>query len=500
MRRAAGVLLHPTSLPGAGGIGDLGATAERFVDWLVAAGQTYWQVLPLGPPGESASPYDCFSAFAGNPLLISLQQLADDGWLASGSVAPDQDEPGRVDFAAVRAHKGALLRRVWSDHRANLPADIGRRFVAFREDPAVADWLEDWTLYAALKEQFGGAPWNRWPLDLRRREPTALAAARRELENEIDYHRFLQCLVFDQWSRLRLIAAKRGLQLFGDLAIYVALDSADVWSNQDLFDLDEDGRPLSVAGVPPDYFSKTGQLWGNPLYRWEQLEARSYDWWIRRLGWSLRLADLVRLDHFRGFAGYWEVPAGEKTAVNGRWRPGPGAALFDTARQALGDLPLVAEDLGIITDDVRRLRRNLGFPGMRVLQFAFDEVTSDHLPHRVPGDTVIYSGTHDNNTARGWFASAGATVRHRALDYLGGTSEEIAWSMLRGAFTSVADIAIAPLQDILDLDSSARMNEPGQGHGQWSWRLEGLPSEESAARLRRLTEVSGRFAGSHRNA
>ena len=316
---------------------------------------------------------------------------------------------------------------------------------------------------------------------------------RTELAAEIEFHRFEQFLFFDQWDQLRSIADRQGIRLLGDLAIYVAPDSADVWSNQEMFDLAPNGTPRAVAGVPPDYFSETGQRWGNPLYSWDRLKRSGFGWWIERLRWSLRQVDLLRLDHFRGFAAYWEVPASEETAIRGEWRPGPGIALFEAARQALGELPLIAEDLGVITEDVSELRQNAGLPGMRVLQFAFAEPSSDHLPHRISKDTVLYTGTHDNQTSRGWLESAAARERQRALDYLGGSSADISWSLIRAAYTSVAETVVTPLQDVLELADDARLNTPGEPAGQWSWRLSELPGRQRAERLRRLAEVTDRL-------
>ncbi|MBT8494924.1 MAG: 4-alpha-glucanotransferase, partial [Deltaproteobacteria bacterium] len=436
MRRAAGVLLHPSSLPGPFGIGDVGPEATTFVDWLAQAGQTYWQMLPLGPVADSGSPYDSYSAFAGNTLLVAPRLLESEG-LLGGPVEGSFDR-GSVDFAAVRSFKASLLRNAWRRFEAQRPIEVGLRFEAFCDDPDVREWLDDWTLFAALKDHLAESPWQRWPKSLRARDDGAMASARRDLAAEIGFHRFSQFVFFDQLSALRQAANAQGVRLMGDLAIYVASDSVDVWAAQDIFDLDPTGKPRVVAGVPPDYFSATGQRWGNPLYRWDRLEAGGFDWWTRRLRWCMRQADVVRLDHFRGFAACWEIPTTERTAIKGRWRPGPGVALFETAKRQLGELPLVAEDLGVITSDVTDLRKAVGIPGMRVLQFAFAEPSSDHLPHRVPPDTVVYTGTHDNNTARGWFEAAPEGERQRALDYLGTTPDEIPWGLTRAAFTSVA--------------------------------------------------------------
>jgi 4-alpha-glucanotransferase len=493
MPRRSGILLHPTCLPGPFGTGDLGPEAERFLDWLAAAGQTLWQMLPLGPHGPAGSPYDTWSAFAGNPLLVSPESLMQNGLATPDEVEQARFAPGPVDFAAAASVKQRLLRKAWQAFASGLGcSDLRTRLEQLGDDAETSGWLGDWCLFAALKERLDDAPWLEWPRDLRQREPRALAAARRELAQEIAYHRFAQLLFLDQWSSLRRRAERLGIELFGDLAIYVALDSADVWTHSDLFDLDESGRPNAVSGVPPDYFSATGQLWGNPLYRWRRVAETGYRWWIERIRWSLGLFDLLRIDHFRGFVGYWEVPAGASAASEGRWRVGPGRALFDAIGSELGDARIVAEDLGVITEDVRELRRELGIPGMKVLQFGFGDPRSEHLPHRLDRNTVIYTGTHDNDTARGWFGAADETVRGHARLYLGGSAEEIHWSLVRAALTSVADTAVLPLQDVLGLGPEARMNRPGEASGQWAWRLTARPDADTAQRLRRLTEAAGR--------
>jgi 4-alpha-glucanotransferase len=498
MSRAAGILLHPTCLPGPSPIGDLGPGADDFVSWLADAGQSYWQVLPLGPVGESGSPYDSRSAFAGNPLLISIERLVDEG-LTNEHPAHAEDH-GTIDFRSLSRKREIVLRDIWNRGVKALPQSVRSRHEAFLCEPAVGDWLDDWVLYAALKSELGDEPWNRWPMPLRMRERNALTDARTRLAEEMDFQRFVQFLFFDHWSTLRRNARERGIRIVGDLAIYVALDSADVWAHQEIFDLDAEGQPREVAGVPPDYFAATGQRWGNPLYRWDRLADSGFDWWIARLGWNLRQSDLVRLDHFRGFAAFWAIPADQETAVNGYWRPGPGLDLFIAAERALGPLPLIAEDLGVITEDVTALRKAAGFPGMRVLQFGFDEGPSDHRPHSLPPDTVVYTGTHDNATTRGWFDELDDSTRQRVLDYVGGSAEEISWSLVRAAFTSIAETAIAPLQDVLGLDNSARLNRPGVAEDQWTWRVPDMPGPRTAARLRRLTFITDRLPPASRGA
>jgi len=493
--RGAGLLLHPTSLPSRFGVGDLGPGAASFLAWAARAGVSVWQVLPLGPTGMGDSPYGCLSAFAGNPLLVSPELCRDEGLLGEEDLAPDDSHGGdRVDFVAAAGLRERQLRRALANFRAAPPEALARAFAAFRDAPEQAGWLRDWALFAALKAAHGGAAWPGWDPELRDRRPGALAAAEQRLGAELEYHRFVQFLFFRQWEALRGRAHAAGIELLGDLPIYVAADSADVWAHRELFELDEAGQPLRMAGVPPDYFSATGQLWGNPLYRWDRLRESGYAWWIERLRANLRLTDRVRLDHFRGFAGYWAVPAGAPTAESGAWAEGPGAPLFEALGAALGGLPLVAEDLGVITPDVVELRDRFGLPGMKVLQFGFDP-GSDHAPHRLVPHSVVYTGTHDNDTTRGWFESLDDGARRRVLAYVGGTPDTISWDLLRTACVTVAELAIAPVQDLLGLDGSARMNRPGCGTGNWGWRLApGSLTGELAERLAELAAVTGRLA------
>jgi 4-alpha-glucanotransferase len=492
--RAAGVLAHVTSLPGPCGIGDLGPDTVRFLDWAAEAGLRLWQLLPLGPAGLHGSPYSSPSAFAGNPLLISPQRLVHAGWLpadALGHLPPFSE--GSVQFSAVESWKMELLRDSWGRFDRTTPLDVRWELERFIEHPQQACWLEDWALYAALKGRFQGRPWTEWDDDLRRRRPSALRAAGRELSEEISFHRYLQFLFFRQWSAVKQEVRARGMILLGDVPFYVAPDSADIWAHQELFQLDESGRPLKVGGVPPDYFSETGQLWGNPLYRWERIAERGYEWWIERIRTNLRLVDLLRLDHFRGFASYWEVGAEEQTAVAGRWAPGPGKPLFDALRAALGDLPLIAEDLGMITPDVEKLRLELGLPGMRVLQFAFGDPASSHLPEHHVDQCVVFTGTHDNDTLRGWFDSLDEPRRRVVLEYLDTSPETVAWNMIEAAYRSPANLALVPLQDLFNLGSEARMNRPGVAEGNWNWRARAAEFNlELASRLRSLAESTGR--------
>ncbi len=492
--RTAGVLLHPTSLPGGYGTGDLGDELISFLDWAASAGMHVWQVLPLNPPGFGNSPYGCVSSFAGNPLLISPQRLMRDGLLPRRAVdRPPNFPDDRVDFDQVVPYKTKLLRESFAHFQKTASEGQQEELEAFVDADEQRGWIDDYALYMSLKAKHGGAPWWTWDRELVARETTAIEAAQRELDEDIRFHEYVQFLFFRQWQAVRDAAHARKVKIVGDVPIYVACDSADVWAARDLFQLDDNGEPTVVAGVPPDYFSATGQRWGNPLYRWDVLRERGYRWWIARISANLRLADLVRLDHFRGFAAYWEIPASEPTAIHGRWMPGPGLALFDAIRDALGDLPLVAEDLGFITPEVHELRHAIDIPGMKILQFAFGQVNSPHLPHSFEPRTVVYTGTHDNDTARGWFSSAGEEERHIAEAYLGVRDAPIEQALIRAAYTSVAQTAIVPVQDILGLGSEARMNRPGDSADNWSWRMRaGALTHEHAAWLRRLAEISGR--------
>ncbi len=488
--RGAGILLHPTSLPGRFGIGDLGPEAERFLEWAQSAGQTLWQVLPLHP-APHGSPYGASSAFAGNALLISPERLCEEGLLSPAALegAP-AFPPERVDFGGAGSWKEKILRASWEASRAS--PRVQEELESFRRAPEQSAWLSDWSLFAALNEK-RPAGWISWPEELRRRSSDALASARRDLSEEIAYKEFVQWIFFRQWARVKSEANRRGIAILGDLPIYVTHDSADVWARQELFLLDEAGMPTFVAGVPPDAFSETGQLWGYPLYRWDEMERDGFSWWIARLRQALLAADAVRVDHFRGFAAGWNVAAEADTAIEGRWVPAPGLKLFEAARRALGEVALVAEDLGVITDDVRELLAALGIPGMKVLQFGFSEDDSEHLPHQYAHNCVAYTGTHDNDTSRGWFADLSQEETRRALDYLGGDGSRIEWDMVRAAYESVADRAIVPLQDVFGLGSEARMNTPGQAEGNWTWRARAADfTPDRAARLHRLATLTGR--------
>ena len=479
--RAAGVLLHPTSLPGPHGSGDIGAAAYRFIDWLAAARQKLWQVLPLNPTGFGNSPYAAASAFAGNPLLVSVEALREDGLLRAEDIADVPDFPQEhVSFIEASAWKNDLLRRAYG--RLLTPDCAGHAEPFARFCAEQAGWLDDYALFMALREAHDGRPWNGWGAAIRTREPQALADARRDLAGEIAFQQFAQYLFDKQWSALRGYCAERGVRILGDIPIFVAHDSADVWANQRLFALNAAGEAEVVAGVPPDYFSATGQRWGNPLYRWDLLAAEGYAWWIERFRATLRQVDLIRIDHFRGFESYWEIPATHPTAERGRWAPGPGMALFEALGETLGTAPVVAEDLGIITPAVDALRRASGAPGMRVLQFAFgDDARNPYLPHNYEPDTVVYTGTHDNDTTAGWLATLDEPSRHNLLGYLAREDVSVR-DLIRLAYSSVADTAIVPMQDVLALGNEARMNLPGRPDANWSWRLppDGLRDDDAA--------------------
>jgi 4-alpha-glucanotransferase len=494
MHRSGGVLLHPTSLPGPYGIGDLGPAVDGWIAWMASAGCRLWQVLPLGPTGYGDSPYQSLSAFAGNPLLISPERLADDGLLRPKDLEDLPAMPDdRVDFGAVISVRDRLLRTAFDRYRSGEGSQLRDGFEAFRRDKG--DWLDDFALFMALKREHGGAPWTEWDHSLSARQPEALERAHEALADAIEEQRFRQFLFFRQWSAVRAEAQRQAITLIGDIPIFVAHDSADVWSHPELFWLDESGRPSVVAGVPPDYFSPTGQLWGNPLYRWEALQSSGYEWWIRRFRLVLEMVDIVRLDHFRGFEAYWEVPGDAPTAETGRWVPGPGAAFLDATQAALGSLPILAEDLGVITPGVVALRERYALPGMKILQFAFEgEPEHDFLPHNYPDRCVVYTGTHDNDTALGWYQSAGEEERDFCRRYLASDGAQIAWDMIRACWASVAQWAVVPLQDILNLGAEARMNYPSRAEGNWWWRFqEGQLSDELAARWKALSFLYGRL-------
>lgn len=491
-QRSSGVVLHPTSLPGRFGIGDLGQPAYEFIDFLERSGQRIWQVLPLGPTGYEHSPYIMnFSAFAGNPLLISLEKLAEEGLLEAGQLTPlaNQEHPDRVEFDRVVPHKTQYLRQAYQKFQPDAA------FEQFCQEQAY--WLEDYVLFMALLEANDGKDWSDWDYALAHRQPEALQAQTEALKQDIQYHRFVQFKFFEQWKALRRYANQTGIQIVGDISIYVCYNSADVWASPNCFKLEPESlKPTYIAGVPPDYFSATGQLWGNPVYDWDYLQSTGFDWWIRRFKATLEYVDIVRIDHFRGFEAYWQVPAGEDNAINGEWVKAPGEAFFETLGQRLGSLPVLAEDLGIITPEVEALRQRFQFPGMRILLFAFaEDAKNPYLPHNYVHNCAVYVGTHDNDTALGWWQNASAPEKQFLADYLGLESAkyipEINWALMRLAYSSVADLAIVQLQDILGLDNSARMNDPSTPVGNWRWRYPSsdLLTNELAGQLQELNRL-----------
>jgi 4-alpha-glucanotransferase len=497
--RSSGILLHPTSLPSPGGSGDLGEAARAFVDFLAAAGQAYWQVLPLTPPGYGESPYQAFSAFSGNPLLLNLEHLVQGGYLERAALdgAPALPEDS-VDFGAAAAYKVPRLEQAGARFRSSGAAPARAAFERFCAEQA--HWLDDYALYMALRAAHAFRPWYEWDAELAARAPQALACARATLADAIDQQRFQQWQFYEQWTALKGYANARGIGIIGDIPIFVSLDSADVWAERGLFHFDAQLRPTVVSGVPPDYFSATGQLWGHPLYRWDAMAGDGYAWWVARFRHALTLADVVRVDHFRGFHNYWEVPSGESTAINGRWRAGSGPELFRKLRAALGELAVIAEDLGEFDVAARAgldaLQTEFGFPGMRVLQFAFGGgADNTFLPHHFQRECVVYTGTHDNDTLVGWYQAATDWEREHVRRYTSSGGADIAWDMIRLAWASVANTAMTTAQDLLGLGHSARMNTPGTaGPPNWGWRLRpGMLTGDIAARLRGLTELYGRL-------
>jgi 4-alpha-glucanotransferase len=510
--RSCGILLHPTSLPGPFGIGDLGPAAYEFADFLEEAGQSIWQMLPLGPTGYGDSPYQCFSAFAGNPALISLTRLGDEGLLDARDLDDLPDfSADQVEYERVNQFKQVGLKRAFAAFQRGAPEHRQQQFAQFVE--AEGGWLADYALFRALKDRFDGVAWPKWDPDLASRQPTALGRARKDLASQIAEQEFLQFVFFEQWRSLKEYCGKKKIRMMGDLPIYVAHDSADVWAHPQYFQLDNHGNATKVAGVPPDYFSATGQLWGNPIYHWERMAADGYSWWIKRFRGAFRMFDMLRVDHFRGFEAYWEVPGGEKTAQNGRWLKGPGAKLFAVIENKLGHLPILAENLGVITPEVEAIRERFGFPGMAILQFAFgnDPQGPSFRPHNYPRNVVAYTGTHDNDTVLGWWTSKPGEGSIRTEDdirkereftrsYLGvddcqnSDSEHINWLFIRTLMASVADTVVFPVQDLIGAGGEARMNVPGTATGNWRWRVRGeLLTNEIAGRLRSMAKMYDRL-------
>lgn len=469
--RTSGILMHISSLPSPYGIGTFGKEAYRFADFLKKAGQTYWQILPICPTAFGDSPYQSFSAYALNPYFIDLDMLAQSGLLIPSEYAGMNwgDRPNSVDYDLIYKNRSVVLQKAYERFKANIPADYDR----FCEDSAW--WLDDFALYMALKNAFSGKAWSEWDELLRMRDEDALHLARQTLADDIGFYKMQQYLCHSQWFALKKYVNSLGVKIIGDMPIYVATDSADVWSQPSQFDLDEKGHPVEVAGCPPDAFSEDGQLWGNPLYNWAEMEKNGYEWWCRRISHSLKIYDVLRIDHFRGFESYYSIPAGDKTAKNGVWRKGPGIKLFDRVKQLYGELPIIAEDLGFLTDEVREMLKLTGFPGMKILQFAFDSrEESDYLPHTYSHNCVVYTGTHDNDTIIGWTHSADPADVEYARRYLRiNSAEGFNWGMIKSAWASPADTAIMMMQDFMGLDSDARMNEPSTVGDNWRWRIDG---------------------------
>ena len=500
LQRSSGILLHPTSLPGPHGSGDLGQAAYHFIDWLVTAGQKLWQMLPLGPVGYGNSPYMGLSAFAGNPMLIDLQELSTKKWLDPRELerVPEWN-PQRIDYARMIAFRSDKLLNASNGFFTHATDADGRAFEAYCREHS--SWLDDYALFVALNEKYGKKVWTQWDSDIAHRAPAAMKKAKSELSNEMNFHKFTQWTFTRQWKNLKKYANERGVRLFGDIPIFVAHDSADVWANPGSFYLDEDRNPTVVAGVPPDYFSETGQRWGNPLYKWDVMKKDKYSWWIKRFKATFDFVDILRIDHFRGFVGYWEIPASEKTAVKGRWVDGPREGLFDAVEKRLGKLPIIAEDLGVITPEVVSLRDRFQFPGMKVLHFAFsDGPENAFLPHHYHENSVVYTGTHDNDTTVGWFKSATKREQSFLTQYLETDGREVHWDLIRLALHSVAAMAIFPFQDILGLESGDRMNLPGTTVGNWEWRFTwDQVRPEHADRLYRETALTSRTSGDRLN-
>jgi len=493
--RASGILLHPTSLPGKFGIGDFGDEAYKFVDFLIEAGQTYWQILPLGPTGYGDSPYQCYSAFAGNTNLISPQKLIQEGLLTEAETNQKPDfSDDRIDFGSVINWKDWILSKAYENFRQASDFSLREKFEAFKKD--FAWWLDDYALFQAIRKNRNQKPWYEWETSLKLRDENALAEAREDLSEEIEAQKFYQFLFLKQWFELKTYANGKGIKIIGDVPIFVALNSADVWHNPSEFKLYADGSPQVVSGVPPDYFSNTGQLWGNPIYDWDKMRLDAFRWWISRVKFALQTVDVVRVDHFRGFAACWEVPGADKTAEHGSWVDVPGKELFEAFRNEFGEeLPFMAEDLGVITPDVEDLRDTFNLPGMRILQYGFSgDNNSSYLPHNYIQNCVAYSGTHDNDTTVGWFASANRHEREFCLKYLNSDGREIHWDFIRAIFESVADTAIIPMQDVLGLGREARMNLPASGSGNWNWRCrENNFSEKLVQKLKEWTKLYGRI-------
>jgi 4-alpha-glucanotransferase len=490
--RRSGILMHPTSLPGSQPVGSLGKEAYAFIDALVEAGQSVWQILPLGPTGYGDCPYSCFSAFAGNPLLINLSLLTETGELKKTDLPPSFPGTDRVDFPSAHEKILPLLNLAFLNFKNIDNTERQNHFEQFCSEQSF--WLDDYSLFQALRERYDLQAWNTWPDQIKRRNDSALRQAREELSDKIDFHKFIQFIFLDQWVRLKSYANEHGILIFGDLPIFVAEDSADVWSNQRYFHLDDNGHPTLVAGVPPDYFSTTGQRWGNPLYHWDLMKEDNFSWWKARFRWNLNLFDLLRVDHFRGFSACWAIPSGHHTAEHGYWMEAPGKQLFGQLIQESANLPLIAEDLGIITPDVTNLRDQFNLPGMKILQFAFDSGSDNpYQPHNLAPNSVIYTGTHDNNTTLGWWRAIDAGMKQQIKTYLRNPCREMPWPLIETALSSVSALALCPMQDALSLPSSSRINTPGTAHDNWQWRMrKDAFTPEIRSRMKNLSHLYGR--------
>ncbi|WP_081256277.1 4-alpha-glucanotransferase [Streptobacillus moniliformis] len=487
--RKAGILLHPTSLSGKEGIGTLGFEAYRFIDFLKKSKQKLWQIFPLGPTGYGDSPYQCFSAFAGNPYLIDLETLVHEGYLDSTVLDINfGDSKENIDYGMIYTNKLPILRSAFEKFNIE-----NEDFIKFNIENDY--WLDNYSLFAALKTYFNGESWLNWSSELKNRDNEAIKEYKVKLADEINYQKFLQYIFFKQWSSIKSYANQNGIEIIGDIPIFVSMDSADAWSNPEIFLFDKDRNPVKVAGVPPDYFSATGQLWGNPLFDWNKLKETGYKWWIDRVKANLSLYDIIRIDHFRGFESYWAVNYGETTAINGKWEKGPGIDLFNAIKKSLGEINIIAEDLGILTDEVVELKESAGFPGMKILQFAFDkDPENEYLPHNYEKNTVVYTGTHDNDTTNSWYFKLNDMQKGEVRDYLNVSDDSyIVYSMIRLALRSVAETAIIPMQDYLNLGEFARINTPGLASGNWQWRLNGWElNDDLASTIAHITEIYGR--------
>lgn len=499
--RASGILLHPTSLPGPDGVGDLGPEAYRWIDFLDRTGTQFWQVLPLGPTGYGDSPYQCFSAFAGNPYLISATLLLDQNLLSKSDLSDRPDFPlEHVDYGPVIEWKIKILKRSFNHFRSNSHKELHKEFITFKESNK--EWLEPFAIFMAIKAEYGNGPWDEWPEEFRKRDEKTVKSFTKTHKDTIEFQNYLQFIFDRQWQNLRAYAHEKGVRIIGDIPIFVAYDSADVWANKDLFYLDAEGLPTVVAGVPPDYFSETGQLWGNPLYNWEVHKKNNYKWWLKRMESVLNQVDIIRLDHFRGFEAYWEIPYGNETAEEGQWVKGPGHDFFNAIKSQLGELPIIAEDLGVITQGVIQMREAFNLPGMKILQFAFaSDPDDDFLPHNYPEKCVAYTGTHDNDTTLGWYQNAPEREKDLCRRYLARSGDDIAWSMIRVLWRSVADWVVAPMQDFLSLGSWARMNFPGTASGNWDWRMHSDAINEGLVfRLHETNYLYGRLPQEEKDA